>query len=41
MEHYISDKAAILEQMFTIIRGEQLKAMLPPILKVGHGNVAN
>ena len=32
--HYLSDKAALLEQMFGIIRGEKLKAMLPPALKV-------
>ena len=35
MGHYLSDKATMLEQMFSIIRGEKLKAMLPPVLKVG------
>lgn len=33
--HYINDREEMIEQMFSIINGEKIRKMLPPILKVG------
>jgi hypothetical protein len=32
--YYINDREEMINQMFSIIKGDKLRAMLPPILKV-------
>lgn len=32
--YYINDRPEMINQMFSVIKGNKLKAMLPPILKV-------
>lgn len=33
--HYIDDRPQMVAEMFSVIKGAKLKAMLPPVLKVG------
>jgi len=32
--YYINDREEMINQMFSVIKGSKLRAMLPPILKV-------
>jgi hypothetical protein len=32
--YYINDREEMINQMFSVIRGDKLRAMLPPVLKV-------
>jgi hypothetical protein len=32
--YYINDREEMINQMFSVIKGDKLRAMLPPILKV-------
>lgn len=32
--YYLNDRAEMINQMFSVIKGNKLRAMLPPILKV-------
>jgi hypothetical protein len=31
---YINDREEMINQMFSVIKGDKLRAMLPPVLKV-------
>lgn len=37
--YYINNREEMINQMFSVIKGNKLKAMLPPILKVNTGHI--